>query len=56
MRIVYPSPSPTAAKMMPNPANIGGNIVVRPLVRPGVVGGPAKTVAGINGTAIRPKH
>ena len=26
MRIVYPSPSPTAAKMMPNPANIGGNI------------------------------
>jgi hypothetical protein len=57
MRIVYPSPSPTAAKMMPNPANIGGNIVVRRGAgASGVVGGPAKTVAGINGTAIRPKH
>jgi hypothetical protein len=57
MRIVYPSPSPTAAKTMPNPAKIGGNIVVRGGVgASGVVGGPAKTVAGINGTAIRPKH
>jgi hypothetical protein len=57
MRIVYPSPSPTAAKVMPNPANLGGNIVVRRGAgASGVVGGPAKTVAGINGTAIRPKH
>ena len=41
------------------PANgiINGHDIVRPGTRPGVIGGPAKTVAGgINGTDFHPRH
>jgi hypothetical protein len=35
---------------------IDGAALIRPGVAPSGLGGPAKAVAGINGTAIRPKH
>jgi hypothetical protein len=46
--IVSPSASSRGA--------INGTSVIRPGHAPSGVGGPAKTVAGINGTTIRPRH
>jgi hypothetical protein len=37
-------------------SRIGGAGLIRPALAPSGLGGPAKTVAGINGTAMRPKH
>jgi hypothetical protein len=39
-----------------NHAAINGTGLTRPGYGPGTVGGPAKAVAGINGTSVRPKH
>ncbi len=48
----YPIVRPTAL----NRGTINGTTIVRPGFGPSSVGGPAKPVAGISGTTIRPKH
>ena len=40
----------------PNTAAISGTGVARPGVGPGIIGGAAKKVTGINGTSIRPRY
>ncbi len=42
--------------VVPNRGTINGTNFARPVVGSSSVGGPAKPVAGINGTTIRPKH
>ncbi len=42
--------------IVPNRGTINGTTIVRPGFGPSSVGGPAKPVAGISGTTIRPKH
>ena len=52
-------PSNTNPIMKPatlNRGTINGTTIVRPGFGPASVGGPAKLVAGISGTTIRPKH
>ncbi len=55
-RIVHPNAGPTVTATALNRATIGGTGVIRPHSGPSTLGGPAKAVVGINGTAIRPKH
>jgi hypothetical protein len=47
---------PTGTTAAVNHAAVNGTGLTRPGYGPGVVGGPAKSVAGINGTTIRSKH
>jgi hypothetical protein len=65
-------PKPAAGPMTPNKAgpaathivgpvtanalSIGGTVVIHPGSGPGVIGGPAKNLAGINGTGFQIKH
>ncbi len=55
-RIVHPNAGPRVTATALNRATIGGTAVIRVGSRPSGLGGPAKAVSGINGTAIRPKH
>jgi hypothetical protein len=55
-KLANPGASPIATTTAINRATINGTGLARPGSGPGIVGGPAKTVAGINGTSIRPKH
>jgi len=48
--------APTVAPAALNRGMINGTKVVRLGFAPAVIGGPTKTVAGISGTMIRPKH
>ena len=48
--------TPTVNPVVPNRPAISGTGAAHPRSGPAVVGGPARTVVGINGTAIRPKH
>jgi hypothetical protein len=47
-------PSPTIA--MINHSSISGSIMLRPSITPGVIGGPAKNIVGLNGTTFRQRH
>jgi len=47
---------PVAGVRIPNRSKIDGAGLIRPSVAPSGLGGPAKTAAGINGTAFRPKR
>jgi hypothetical protein len=51
-----PSAHPHDRSIAPNRGVIDGTAMTRPGRSPSGVGGPAKAVAGINGTTIRPKH
>jgi hypothetical protein len=48
--------TPTVNPIVQSRPAISGTGVAHPRSGPAVVGGPARTVVGINGTAIRPKH
>jgi len=48
--------TPTVNPVVPNRPAISGTGAAHPRSGPAVVGGPARTVVGISGTAIRPKH
>ena len=54
----YPGvhPTPTVNPVSPNRPVINGTSLVRHGSTPPGIGGPAKTIAGISGTAIRHKH
>ena len=52
----HQSVSPIATTSTINHASINGTGLARPGSGPGIVGGPAKNIAGINGSSIRPKH
>jgi hypothetical protein len=54
----YPGvhPTPTVNSIAPNRPVINGTSLVRHGSGPPGIGGPAKTIAGISGTAIRHKH
>ncbi len=45
-----------AAAAAPNSGKIAGSAFVRPATAPAALGGPARPVAVINGSTIRPKH
>lgn len=47
---------PVASVGIPNRSKIGGAGLIRPAFAPSGLGGPAKAVAGINGTTFRSKH
>jgi hypothetical protein len=47
---------PVATASIPNRGKIDGTDLIRPSVAPSGLGGPAKALAGINGTTLRPKH
>jgi hypothetical protein len=50
-------PSPTIqSPSIQSRGKIDGSSLIRASVAPSGLGGPAKTVAGINGTTLRPKH
>ncbi|MGD0026471.1 MAG: hypothetical protein ABSC37_17925 [Xanthobacteraceae bacterium] len=53
-RIVGQNSSPTVTAL--SRGRIDGALLIRPGLAPSGVGGPAKVVAGINGTTFRPKH
>jgi hypothetical protein len=55
-RVAPQNTSPIATVTAINYAAINGTRMVRPGSGPGIVGGPAKNIAGINGTGYRPKH
>lgn len=48
--------APTVNPVIPSPPAISGTGAAHPRSGPAVIGGPARTVVGISGTAIRPKH
>jgi hypothetical protein len=48
--------NPIAAPAAPHRATVNGTGLIRRTVGPAALGGPATATAGINGTAIRPKH
>ena len=50
------SANPIVRPAVSNRGTINGTSLMRAGSGPSGIGGPAKTVAGINGTAIRPKH
>ena len=54
--IVRPSASPVVSAPVPQRGAINGTALIRPNSAPSSLGGPAKVVAGINGSGIRPKH
>lgn len=54
--ILKPNASPIVSPAALNRGTINGTSQIRPRVGPSRVGGPAKTVGGINGTTIRPPH
>ncbi len=54
--ILRANASPILSPVAPNRGTINGTSLNRPGFSPSGVGGPAKQVAGISGTAIRPKH
>jgi hypothetical protein len=47
---------PVAAVSTPSSGKVDGAGLIRPAVAPTGLGGPAKVVAGINGTTLRPKR
>jgi hypothetical protein len=49
-------PAPLATGAVVNRATITGTGVTHPGTGPAVLGGPAKTLTGINGTGVRPRH
>jgi hypothetical protein len=51
-----PSASPVVSAPVPQRGTINGTGLIRPSSAPSGLGGPAKVVAGINGTSTRPKH
>jgi hypothetical protein len=55
-KLVHQNAGPIATAAVTNRANISGIGLARPGYGPGVIGGPAKVVSGINGTSLRPKH
>jgi hypothetical protein len=48
--------SPMTGGNMPSTGRIGGTSLIRSATAPTGLGGPAKTVVGINGTTVRSKH
>jgi hypothetical protein len=48
-------PAPIANANSTGPGKIGGTGLIRPTLAPAGLGGPAKPVAGINGTTLRPR-
>jgi hypothetical protein len=50
------SVSPSAGAGIADRGRIDGTHLIRPAPALAVLGGPARTVAGINGTTMRPKH
>jgi hypothetical protein len=56
-RRTLPGPNSLAVRpAVPNRAVIDGTRLVRPNIAASSLGGPTKTIAGISGTSIRPKH
>ncbi len=51
-----PSNANPIVRPVPNRGGINGTNLARPGYGPSSVGGPAKPVAGISGTTVRPKH
>jgi hypothetical protein len=51
-----PGPNPTVAPAMANRGGVSGTGLAHRNVGPSQIGGPKASVAGINGTTIRPKH
>jgi hypothetical protein len=51
-----PAPAPVATASILNRGKIDGTGLIRPALAPASLGGPAKSIAGIDGTTFRPKH
>jgi len=54
--VVTPNAKPFVRPPAPNSGAINGTTQMRRASGPSSIGGPARAVAGINGTTIRPKH
>jgi hypothetical protein len=50
------NPGPLVMPAVPNRAVIDGTKLVRPSVTASGLGGPTKTIVGISGTSVRPRH
>jgi hypothetical protein len=53
---VRPNPSPVVVTAAATRGKINGTALIRPALAPSGLGGPAKAVVGINGSAFRSKH